>query len=610
MKYYCNPLNLEYRYQFIRGFGVNAPKDGYAIFREAADPSIVLFKGLYYMFASVSAGFFSSGDLVDWTFHAYLSDMPMYDYAPDVRVIGGYLYFSASKRDEICSFYRTKDPIHEPFEEIPGTFAFWDPNLFEDEDGRLYFYWGCSNMTPIYGVELDPAAMKPLTEPIVLFDSDDAQAGYERAGEDHSAVKVSDAEINARITAVLAGVTTEQKARFGGDETTMRAGLYALMCGRPYIEGAWMTKHRGKYYLQYASPGTEYNTYNDSVYIGGSPLGPFTRAPYNPVSYKPGGFVTGAGHGSTLEDKNGHYWHGASLRISRGHPFERRLGLWKSGFDADGVMFCDQRFGDWPVNIDAPAFADPEWVMLSYNKPAQCSSGTGGQNVCNEDVRTWWRAETNKPGEWVSLDLGQVQDLRAIQLNFADENINAPLPSNAVLKEITFTERYIDTNRRYTRWLLEGSIDGGAWFTITDKRCAETDLPHDFLVYEGGVQTRYVRLTVFELPYNAVPCVSGLRVFGMPNGAPPEKAKGVKAAILANGLDMDVSWQSDAVGAVVLWGAAADKLYHSYMVYGKTQARIGALIKDAPVYVRVDAFGEGGAAHGDVTAVSDKRGRE
>ena len=32
------------------------------------------------------------------------------------------------------------------------------------------------------------------------------------------------------------------------------------------------------------------------------PLGPFTYAPYNPVAYKPGGFVQGAGHGSTFED--------------------------------------------------------------------------------------------------------------------------------------------------------------------------------------------------------------------------------------------------------------------------------------------------------------------
>lgn len=34
-----------------------------------------------------------------------------------------------------------------------------------------------------------------------------------------------------------------------------------LSAGRPYIEGAFMTKHEGKYYLQYACPSTQYNTY-------------------------------------------------------------------------------------------------------------------------------------------------------------------------------------------------------------------------------------------------------------------------------------------------------------------------------------------------------------
>jgi hypothetical protein len=44
----------------------------------------------------------------------------------------------------------------------------------------------------------------------------------------------------------------------------------------PFIEGAWMTKHNGKYYLQYAAPGTEFSGYADGVVVGDSPLGVFT----------------------------------------------------------------------------------------------------------------------------------------------------------------------------------------------------------------------------------------------------------------------------------------------------------------------------------------------
>lgn len=45
-------------------------------------------------------------------------------------MVGDYVYFSASRRGTICDFYRTKDILNGPFERIPGTFDFWDPNLF------------------------------------------------------------------------------------------------------------------------------------------------------------------------------------------------------------------------------------------------------------------------------------------------------------------------------------------------------------------------------------------------------------------------------------------------------------------------------------------------
>ena len=45
-----------------------------------------------------------------------------------------------------------------------------------------------------------------------------------------------------------------------------------------------MTKHAGKYYLQYGGPGTEFSGYGDGVYVGDMPLGPFTYQAHNPFS--------------------------------------------------------------------------------------------------------------------------------------------------------------------------------------------------------------------------------------------------------------------------------------------------------------------------------------
>ena len=52
-RYYCNPLNLTYRYQF------NQKDEGFSRNREAADPSLIIYKGKYYLFPSMSRAFAS-----------------------------------------------------------------------------------------------------------------------------------------------------------------------------------------------------------------------------------------------------------------------------------------------------------------------------------------------------------------------------------------------------------------------------------------------------------------------------------------------------------------------------------------------------------------------
>lgn len=44
-QYFCNPLNMDYRYQFIQDMRSGEDK----ISREAADPSMILFQGKYYI---------------------------------------------------------------------------------------------------------------------------------------------------------------------------------------------------------------------------------------------------------------------------------------------------------------------------------------------------------------------------------------------------------------------------------------------------------------------------------------------------------------------------------------------------------------------------------
>ena len=50
-----------------------------------------------------------------------------------------------------------------------------------------------------------------------------------------------------------------------------------------WIEGPWMLKHKGTYYLQYSASGTQWLTYATGMYMSKSPAGPFIYAAVNPA---------------------------------------------------------------------------------------------------------------------------------------------------------------------------------------------------------------------------------------------------------------------------------------------------------------------------------------
>ena len=594
MQYFCNPLNVNYRYQF----NADPRRHGQLqICREAADPSMISFHGRYYIFASMTLGVWVSDDLVHWENHRLPDSLPLYDYAPDVRVLGEWVYFCASNREHACDRWRTKDILNGPYEKIEGSFPYWDPNLFADDDGRVYFYWGCSNQTPIYGVELDPKTMQPIGEKKELIFGNPYTIGYERIGENNTTFPASEEEVEAKYRAFheAQGIPESMVPE------EVKPLIRGMFSNKPYIEGAWMDKHNGRYYLQYAAPGTQYNTYSDGVYVSDQPLGPFTLAENNPYSYKPGGFLPGAGHGSTMRDGYGNLWHTSTMRISVNHDFERRVGLWPAGFDEDGELFCNQRYGDWPLSVstrlDDP-WRNPAWMLLSVHKKASASSSVPNhepEKALEENVKTWWRSASNSRDEWLCLDLGMSFEIHAVQVNFADDRLDISCPGEI---RPGSQARYIEETDLLTQWKLEGSVDGERWFVIEDKSEVQTDLSHDLVTREDGFVARYIRLSSMAVPYGQNFAVSGLRVFGLGKGESPEVPR--FNAKRNNDLDMlvQIEQQESTLGYNILFGSSPEKLYHSDMVFASGEYRIGALIQGREYYVRVDAFNENGITEG------------
>ncbi|NLA50279.1 MAG: hypothetical protein GX876_12580, partial [Bacteroidales bacterium] len=158
-KIFCNPLNLNYRFQ-----------PGNISYRECADPAIVRYRNKFILFASHSSGYWISDDMLTWKHNPVKTLDIIEDYAPDAIVINDTIYYagSASVRKPL---WFTTDPLGDNWQQMPDTLPFpiWDPHFFEDDDGRRYLYWGCSNVDPVYGVELN-SKMQAITEPAVLIE--------------------------------------------------------------------------------------------------------------------------------------------------------------------------------------------------------------------------------------------------------------------------------------------------------------------------------------------------------------------------------------------------------------------------------------------------------
>ena len=536
---YCNPMNLSYR------FCLDQPSR-----REAADPTMVLYKDNYYLFASKSGGYWHSSDLLNWDL-VTTPTLPLEKYAPTAVVIGDWLYFLTSESNTI---FRSNDPSHGKWEVYNDSFpiVITDPALFADTDGRVYFYYGCSNTKPLEGVELDVNnKLNPIGKPVVCLSGNPSIHGWERPGD------------------------------------------YNDKTASPWIEGAWMNKYKGKYYLQYAGPGTEFKSYADGVYVSDNPLGPFTYAANNPFSYKPEGFVNGAGHGSTFTDKYGNWWHIATMTISVKQAFERRLGLFPVGFDKDGTMFSYNEFGDYPLLMPQFKYKDvselnPGWALLSYNKKTEASSAMDQNPIAyafDEDIRTYWSAKSGKKDEWLCVDLGSLCTVNALQVNFA-ENETQLRGREGVLAH---------------QYLVEYSTDKQNWKKLSDQTTNEKDLTHPFEVMNAPVKARYVKVTNYHVPGGTF-ALSGLRVFGKGTGPAPGKVKSFDALRDSNdSRNITLSWekQANATGYNIRYGTQKGKLYHSYQVNNATSVTIRSLDKDQRYWFEIDAFGENGVTPGN-----------
>jgi xylan 1,4-beta-xylosidase len=563
---YANPIDIDYRYNFEQqNQGIS--------YRSGADPVIVVQRGKYYLFETIGDGYWESEDLGTWR-HITPTRWPLLDVvAPAVLSVRDTIYLLPSATSPLpilmltdaasgrVEFYNRLLPwlpmarAHEanvlakPDSVQPGP---WDPQFFYDPDtDRWFLYWNSSNAYPLHAIELDKGSRLAYKgTPRWLFGLDPANHGWERFGRDHR-------------------------------DTTIH----------PFIEGSWMTKHGGRYYLQYGAPGTEYNVYATGTYIADDPFGPFTYAPYNPVAYKPGGFVQGAGHGNTFQDIHGNWWSTGTPWIGVNWNFERRIGLHPAAFDADGQMHVDTRFGDFPHWLPTKAGQASEelftgWMLLSYRRAVTASSTRDtfiASNVVDENPRTFWVAEQNRPGEWLAIDLGRVYDVKAVQVNYADYK----------------SALYGNDSTVYTQFRLQSSVDGRQWTPLADLSHERRDRPDAYLELPAPVRARYVRYEHIHVGAANL-AISDIRVFG--NGAErrPKTPAGLVARRQPDQRNAVITWRAvpGVVGYNLRWGISPTKLYETYQRFADqgTTLELRALTVRQAYWVAIEGFDENGVS--------------
>ena len=477
-------------------------------------------------------GAWVSDDLLKWSFHRVAS-VPT---APHVFKYNGSFYMAGNdgshngvqSREGVV--YKADNPLG-PFVNI-GTWkntgwvengwnGAFDVDMFLDDDNKPYLYYSGRGVSGIFGVPLDPNDITRLADkPTHLF-SFDSNHIWERYGEMNEYPDVS------------------------------------------WVEGPFLLKYNGTYYLQYSASGTQWKTYAEGYYMGKSPLGPFTYAPNNPLLRKTDGIVTGPAHGSIVEGPDKNLWQFYTIVLSN-PPGGRRIGMDRVVIDKDGYMSVKvTETPQWaPGAVTDPAKGDSGSIPVTINKLramnalSRFSSQQPGHDAAyaiDNHNGTWWEPETTDAQPSLTLELSPATAYDVVQLftidsvrllfggnrggfgrggfgrggtgrgGFGDRGgAGAATPSTGTETAAAETAPTRPQTNAY-QYKIEVSNDGEAYTAALDM--TENDIARNVIFEEiPPVKCRFVRLTMTNWPVGSPLGIIEFTVFGKPAGSLPAAA--------------------------------------------------------------------------------------
>ena len=473
---YCNPLPLE-----------TSSKDGSPQGVSLGDVTVVRDGNLYYMFGT-GGGAWVSSDLVNWKYQAVEIKGSRIPVAPHVFKYNGAFYLSGNnaplyKSASITGPYELVGPwVDEKGQPWKVTFngttvdGPFDVDVFIDDDNKPYLYFPGRSTAGIYVAPLDPNNLTHLAAvPKHLFGFD-SKYEWERWGEKNE------------------------------------------YTGIAWIEGPWMFKRNGRYYIEFSASGTQWLSYASGIYSSKSPLGPFTYSPRNPLLRKTTGIVTGPGHGSVVQGPDGNWWVFYTIVMSN-PPGGRRIGMDPIAFDADGNPYTNgpSETPQWAPGLVADPVhnGDSGSIAVSVNKlramhgQSSFSSERPGHEAAyatDDSNGTIWQPAENDAQPTLTVDLvaptefetGQYFQIDSIRIEFATGSGGPRMVPGAA----PAGPRPAPTGSAAFRYKIETSIDGKEFTTVLDKTNNEGTRYTEFDEIPP-TRCRYVRLTITDWPHRA-----------------------------------------------------------------------------------------------------------
>jgi len=462
---YCNPLPME-----------TAPGGS-----ASGDVTVIKEKGKYYMYCT-GGGAWVSEDMLNWTYHR-VANVPV---APHVVKYNGSFYMCGND----CPVYKADNPLG-PFTSIgdwkntPDVKSGWngafDVDIFIDDDNKPYLYYPGRGVSGIFVVPLDPTDLSKFAGPVKHLFGFNNQHLWERYGEMNEYTDVA------------------------------------------WIEGPWLQKHNGIYYLQYSASGTQWKTYAEGYYTSKSPLGPFTYAPNNPLLRKTEGLVTGTAHGCIVEGLDGNLWQFYTIVLSN-PPGGRRIGMDRIYFDKNGNMSVnitdtpqwgptiksDNKKGD---SGSIPVTINKVRAMNALSKFSSEISGHEAAYAVDNSSGTWWEPQPTDSLPTLTIELSPATRFDVVQLFNID---GVRLMFNGGRRSLRPSGGgTTQPSAEIYKYKIEVSMDGKTFQTALDMT-NNTTARNTIFDEIAPVKCRFVRLTVANWPKQSPLGILEFTVFGKP----------------------------------------------------------------------------------------------